>query len=286
MDVNTMTMTAYYNGEFMPRDQIRLSPDDRGFLFADGIYEVVRCYNGDFFRMRQHLERLARGLRELRISGVDAAVVGDVCVELVNRNKPTPPDLLVYVQVTRGVAPRAHPFPKGDVTPTVYATLMPYTAKGNAAEGVSVITTPDIRWARCDVKSIALLPNCLANQTARDAGATEAIFVRDGVALEGTATSFFGVFDGVVRTAPTSNYILPGITRAAVLETCETERVPVEVGPMFAHELPAADELFLVGTTVEVMPIVRLDGCPVASGQPGPVTQHLGEVFGRLTRRQ
>ncbi len=278
-----MTTIAYFNGEFLPRDEIRISPDDRGFLFADGIYEVVRCYGGRFFRMREHLERLARGLRELRIQGVEATDLGDVCAELLERNQPTPANLLVYIQVTRGTAPRAHPFPATDVAPTVYVTLMPYTPKGDAARGISVITAPDTRWARCDIKSIGLLANCLANQTAREAGATEAIFVRDGVALEGTATTFFGVFAGTIRTAPISNYILPGITRAAVLETCHELEIPVAIEPIFQHELRGADELFLAGTTVEVMPIVRVDGCPVGDGKPGSVTKRLRQAFSLKT---
>lgn len=168
----------------------------------------------------------------------------------------------------------------------MYACIRPTASdkpKGDASQGVAVITTPDTRWARCDIKSVGLLANCLANQTAREAGATEAIFVRDGVALEGTATTFFGVFDDVVRTAPTSNYILPGITRATILETCHETGIPVVIEPIFAHELRGADELFLAGTTVEVMPIVRVDGCPVGTGKPGSTTQRLAQAFSAKT---
>jgi D-alanine transaminase len=207
----------------------------------------------------------------------------DVCSTLLARNGAVTDDCLVYIQITRGAAPRTHAFPRTAVAPTVYATLMPIVPRGDPAAGIAVITTPDLRWARCDIKSVALLPNCLANQHAKDAGATEAIFVRDGVALEGTATTFFGVFNGAVRTAPANNYILPGVTREAVLELCRAAGIPAREEPIFAHELPRADELFLSGTTVEVMPIVQVDGDPVADGRPGPIARRLLEAFHATT---
>ncbi len=144
---------------------------------------------------------------------------------------------------------------------------------------MTVVTTPDIRWARCDIKSVALLPNCLASQRAREAGAQEAIFVRDGVALEGAHTSFFGVIDGIVRTAPNSNYILPGITRDTVVALCRDLDLPLAEAPIFVEELTRADELFLAGTTMEVMPVVGVDGRPVDDGCPGPIARRLLEAF-------
>ncbi len=186
---------------------------------------------------------------------------------------------MVYIQVTRGAAPRVHAFPNPPVAPTVYVVTKPFKPKGDPRTGVSIITVPDQRWTRCDIKSVALLPNCLAAQQALDAGADEAVLVRDGVVLEGTHTSFFGVFGGVVRTAPKSNYILPSITRGVALELCREHGIPAEEAPIFLSELGSAEEMFLAGTTVEIMPVVCADGRPVGDGKPGPMVQRLLELF-------
>ncbi|UCF39807.1 MAG: aminotransferase class IV [Gemmatimonadota bacterium] len=271
--------TVYLNGSYLAKGDAHLSPDDRGFLFADGIYEVIRAYGGQFYAMQPHLERMANGLHSLRIDGADVPGLARVCAELLRRNGLTQADALVYIQVTRGVAVRGHGFPDPPVPPTVYATTMPFKAKGDPAEGVAVITAPDHRWTRCDIKAVALLPNCMAFQDAQDAGAQEAVLVRDGVALEGTHTSFFAVLDGVVRTAPRSNYILPSITRQAVLDICREQDIPAAETPVLLHELWTADELFLAGTTMEIMPIVRVDGRSVGTGNPGPLARRLLEHF-------
>ena len=275
-----MSPIVYLNGSYLDKDQARISPDDRGFLFGDGIYEVARAYGGVFFALDRHLNRLAYGLAALRIQGVDAHDLEPVCHELLARNGMAKSDAIVYLQVTRGAAPRTHAFPDPHVEPTVYATVSPLKPKGDQSVGVGVITAPDVRWTRCDIKSVALLANCLAAQAAREADVPEAVLLRDGVALEGTHTSFFGVIDGVVRTAPLSNYILPSITRAVVLEICEEAGIPYREFPVLQHELWTADELFLVSTTAEVMPIVSVDGRAVASGKPGPVARRLLELFG------
>jgi D-alanine transaminase len=270
---------VYLNGEYIPKASASLSPDDRGFLFGDGIYEVVRSYGGRIFALDAHLQRMHRGLSELRIHGVDAAAFGEIARQLLSRNDLAEDDAIVYMQVTRGAAPRRHAFPTDPTPPTAYAAASPFQPRGDAAKGVGVITVPDVRWARCDIKTVNLLGNCLANQRAQEAGATEAVLVRDGVALEATASSFFGVFDGEVRTAPKSNYILPSITREVALELCREAGVPCRETPIFFHELTSADELFLAGTTVEIMPIVELDGRPVGDGRPGPVQRRLYEMF-------
>ena len=279
-----MTTIVYFNGAFLPKEHVTISPDDRGFLFADGVYDVVLSYGGRCFRKEAHLERLANGLRALRITGVDMTALSSATDELLERNGVASADTVVYIQVTRGAAPRKHAFPPGDVEPTVYATVTPFVRKGDPVKGVAVITVPDTRWARCDIKTVGLLSNCLANQEAQEAGAHEAIFVRDGVVLEGTATSFFAVFDGVVRTAPKSNYILPGITRAFVLELCARNGISAREEPIFLHELLQADEMFLVGTTTEIVPIVKLDGQAVGDGRPGSVARQLYELFLAETR--
>ncbi|HEX9581634.1 MAG TPA: aminotransferase class IV [Gemmatimonadales bacterium] len=279
-----MTPTVYFNGQYLPKDQVRISPDDRGFLFGDGIYEVVRTYESKFFALAPHLERLRYGLRETMIGDVDVAGLAAVLPELIRRNDLTRGDATVYIEVSRGSAPRAHHFPDPPVPATVYVQAGRFTPKGDPAAGITTITVPDIRWARCDIKTVQLLPNCMANQRARAAGALEALFVRDGVVLEGSHTSVFFVLDGEVRTAPKSNYILPSITREIVLELCHAHQVPARETPVFHHDLPRLAEMFLAGTTMEVMPIVRVDGAAIGSGTPGPVTQRLQTLFRQRTR--
>lgn len=274
-----MNDLVYFNGTYLPKSEVRISPDDRGFLFADGIYEVVRMYDGVAFGMQDHVDRLASGMAAIGIRGVDASVMADVCVELTRRNDLVGRDAVVYIQVTRGEAPRTHHFPDPPVPPTVYANAWAFTQTTDPAIGVAVVTAPDHRWTRCDIKSVALLPNCMAAQQAAAAGAYEAVLVRDGMALEGTRSSLFGVLRGEVRTAPESNYILPSITRAVALDLCRAEGIPVAERPMTLAEFAAADELFLAGTTTEIMPIVSVDGAPVGNGQPGPVVTRLALAF-------
>lgn len=274
-----MSKTVFFNGAYVPKDEVRISPDDRGFLFSDGIYEVVRMYGGVAFEMEGHVRRLADGLAAIGIRGVDAASMADVCDELIRRNGLETQDALVYIQVTRGVAPRAHHFPDPAVSPTVYANAWAFTPTTDASVGVEVVTAADHRWTRCDIKSVSLLANCLAAQQAAEAGAYEAVLIRDGMAIEGTRTSLFGVVNGVVRTAPESNYILPSITRAVALDLCDSNGIPVALRPMRLAEFESAEELFLAGTTTEIMPIVRVDGRPVGDGRPGPIVTRLAQLF-------
>lgn len=276
-----MSAIVYFNGRYLPQDQVRLSPEDRGFLFGDGVYEVIRSYEGRLFALEAHLERLQYGVCELAIAGVEVDRLGEVAAELIRANQLTAGDATVYLQVTRGAAPRTHFFPDPPVPPTVYAQAGRFSPKGDPATGIATITVPDIRWARCDIKTVQLLPNCLANQRARAAGAQEALFVRDGVVLEGSHSSLFFVFGDEVRTAPRTNYILPSITRAIVLELCRSAGIAARETPVFTHDVGRATEAFLAGTTVEVMPIVRIDGQVVGRGQPGPVTRRLQDLFRR-----
>jgi D-alanine transaminase len=274
-----MSDIVFFNGSYMPKDEVRISPDDRGFLLSDGIYEVVRVYRGAPFEMEAHVERLSDGLSAIRIDGARAETMADVTRELISRNGLEGGDACVYVQITRGAAPRTHHFPGGPVTPTFYATAWAFATATDPAVGVEVVTAPDHRWTRCDVKSVSLLANVLAAQAAHEAGAYEAVLVRDGVALEGTRTSLFGVLNGVVRTAPLSNYILPSITRRVALDLCREADIPVDERPLLLPEFIAADELFLAGTTTEIMPIVRVDGVAAGGGRPGPVAAELARRF-------
>jgi len=191
-----MADIVFFNGSYVGRDQVRISPDDRGFLFADGIYEVVRFYDGRPFELQAHLARMVDGLRALRIGGVNENSIADMVSELVVRNGLSESDALLYLQITRGVAPRVHHFPDQKTEPTVFASIRAYESSVDPTVGVPVITAPDHRWTRCDIKSVALLPNCMAAQEAHERGAYEAVLIRDGVALEGTRSSFFAVVDG------------------------------------------------------------------------------------------
>lgn len=279
-----MTPIVYFNGSYLEKDDVRISPDDRGFLFADGVYEVVRSYDGRLFQTEAHLNRLASGLRALRIEGIDVPGLASVFAKLLADNDLTTGGATVYLQITRGAAPRVHSFPDPPVPPTIYAEPRRFVQRANPAVGVSVITVPDTRWARCDVKTVGLTANCLANQRAREAGAIEAIFVRDSVAMEASASSLFAVIDGEVRTTSATNYILPSISRGVVLDICRAEGIPVRETPVFQQELPVAQELFLAGTTLEVMPVVKVDDWTVADGRPGPVARRIYELFSAKTR--
>jgi D-alanine transaminase len=272
-------MIVYYNGEYMPKEEVKLSPDDRGFLFADGIYEVIRAYPGHLFAVEAHLQRMRYGLRELRIKPPQLDFRA-LAVKLLQDNHLDNSEALVYFQITRGAAPRLHTFPPDTVQPTIYAyasAFHPPQEKWDS--GVKVILTPDIRWTRCDIKSISLLPNVLANQQAEENGAYEAVFVRNGLVTEGSRTNFCGVLEGQLVTHPKGPYILPGITRDVVLALCRDLSIPVREYPILEQELKKADELMLVGTTTEIMPVVQVNDWPVGNGQPGPVTRKLQQRF-------
>lgn len=278
-----MSPLAYVNGELVPLDRAVVSVEDRGFLFADGIYEVIRVYGGRPFRLEDHLRRLEASARAIELPlPVPAEEIGRLARELLARNGHA--EATIYIQVTRGPAPRNHLFPEHP-RPTLVIWSREY--RGPAPEmlerGVAAVTVPDTRWAYCAVKTVGLLPNVLARQHAHRQGAYEAIFVRGGVVTEATASNVFAVRDGVVRTFPVDN-ILPGVTRTVVLELLGRLGVPVREEGVTLEELRAADEVFLTGTTTEVCGVTRLDGRPVGDGRVGPVTRRLQEEFRRLTR--
>lgn len=273
--------TVYLNGEYIPKDEAKVSVDDRGFLLADGVYEVTCFYEGVPFYGDRHLARLRRGLEWMRIP-FDADVMDEVGRQLMARNDlEGAPTSLIYMQVTRGVAPRTHYFPKEPVTPTVYAFAKAWDrpAPERWNQGFSGQTVTDRRWGRVDIKTICLLPNVLGFQEALDAGADDAILVKDGVALEGAHQNFWAVFDGKVVTHPVTQIILPGITRGVVMELAVANGIPVEERPIHVEELPRADEVFFTGTTGEVRPVVKVDGRPVGDGKVGPVTRALSQAF-------
>lgn len=278
--------TVYLNGEFLPKEDASISPDDRGFLLSDGIYEVTPFYEGVPFGMQGHLDRLARGLDFMRID-YDSSGLAEMHRELIVRNGlEDETTSLVYLQITRGAAPRVHYFPPEPVEPTVYAFAKAWTRPDAErwGRGFSAALVPDRRWGRVDIKTISLLPNVLAFQAALDAGADDAILVREGVAIEGAHQNFWAVVDGTAVTHPRTQHILPGITRGVVLELAREGGIPVEERPIMVEELPHAEECFFTGTTGEVRPCVSIDGRPVGDGRVGPVTRALAAAFHERVR--
>ena len=276
-------MIVYLNGEYVEHAAAKVSVDDRGFLFADGVYEVARVYDGRIFLMQEHMERLRHGLNELRIRDDVVRELPAVAEQLLDTNNLRNVDATIYIEVTRGTAPRAHAFPSPEVQPTVYVLAKGFKNHPEKywQDGVAAITLPDTRWSRCDIKSIALLPNVLANQQAHEAGAFEALFVRDGVLIEGSHSNLWGVIDGEAVTYERCGYILGGITRMLVLERAHEAGVKAREAPIHMNQLDKVEELFLSGTTTEIMPIVKLDDRTIGKGRPGPVTRKLQEAFGR-----
>lgn len=269
--------TVFLNGEYLPREDACISVEDRGFLLADGVYEVTAAYDGRLVWLDRHLARLRRGLDVLRIE-VDLGPLPGVHERLLEENGlEDAPYAKVYLQVTRGPAVRTHAFPGEATEPTVFAAARRWSPPEPAEweEGFSAVTVPDRRGSRSDVKTIALVANVLAQQTAVDAGADEAILVREGVAIEGAHANLWAVRDGTVLTHPKTNHVLPGITRDVVLQLAADAGHPVEQRPVQVEELESVDELFLTGTTTEVRPVTELDGRPVGDGSPGPLTREL-----------
>jgi D-alanine transaminase len=274
--------TVYLNGDFIAKEAAKLSVDDRGFVFGDGIYEVVRVIEGRIFAWHEHEARMARGLGAVRIPFGPADVAGleAVCNRLIADNNLRSGEATIYLQVTRGTAPRTHYFPPAGTPPTVYAAASKFTPSADMRDkGIKAITFPDFRWARCDLKTVNLMGAVLARQAAHENGAYEALLIRDGMLTEGAATNAFAVIDGVVRTYPLSNYILPGVSRMYAVEAARAIGVTVLEEPVTQTEMLAAPELFIAGTTTDIAPIVSLDGKPVGNGTPGPVTRRVQKAF-------
>ncbi|MEX0843182.1 MAG: aminotransferase class IV [Gemmatimonadota bacterium] len=271
---------VHLNGEYLLRSEARISPDDRGFLFGDGLYEVSPAYRGSFLALERHMARLGRG------GGAKGVVLPDgleeLHLEVLRRNDLLEePMCIVYLQVTRGTAPRTHAFPDPAVTPTVYAWAKRFVRPPAEewARGYGAVTVPDQRWARADVKTTQLLPQVLAQQAAREAGETDALMIRDGLAVEGAHNNVFFVLDDVLVTHPASNQILPGITREIVLELAHEAGIPSVERPVPVREARRASEIFFTGTTTEVRPTVRLDGAPVGGGEVGPLARRIRDLF-------
>jgi D-alanine transaminase len=279
-----MNTLANVNGELMPLTDVKVSVLDRGFLFGDAVYEVLRVYQGRPWLEEEHFRRLARSLDAIRIHGVDLAGLRTRMHQTISAGPFG--EAIVYIQITRGAAPRSHAFP-ADAVPFELLYVQPFTDPYGEArrDGAKVIAAPDSRWDRCDIKSTNLLANVLAMQSAKEAGSLEAIYyLPDGTLTEGTHSSLFGVLDGAILTAPNSNAILPGITRGLVLRLVAASNIPVREQVLRRTQLNQVSELFLTGTTTEVLPVVRVGEQRIGTGHPGPVTRRLQEAYTQAVR--
>lgn len=271
---------AYLNGEFLRLQDAKISVLDRGFIFGDGIYEVVPVYEGRPFRMAEHLARLERSLAAIRIeSPFDQAGWHEVVQGLIDRSLT--PSCVVYLQVTRGVAKRDHGFPAERLTPTVFGMTSPFTRPSAQLreQGVSLISIPDERWLLCHIKSVSLLGNVLAKQRAADAGADEVVQFRDGMLSEGATCNIWVASGGRLLGPLKNNLVLEGIRYGLLAELAGEAGIPFEMRPISRSEVEQADELMVSSATREILPVLTLDGRPVGAGKPGPVYARLRQGY-------
>jgi len=277
--VSSENPIVYLNGEFLPLDQARVPVMDRGFLFGDGVYEVIPVYDRQPFRLADHLRRLDQSLAGIRLANPHDDAQWAELIRAVVQAAPWS-DIGVYLQVTRGPGPRDHAFP-ARVIPTVFLMPLALTAPGQSLveRGVAAITARDNRWLRCDLKTTSLLANVLLRQLSVDADCAETILMRDGWLTEGSASSVFIVKGGVILTPPETHLMLPGITYEVVLELARKHGMAHAVRPVSEAELRAADEIWITSSTKEVLAVTRLDGHPVGDGRPGPVFVRMLDAY-------
>ncbi|NOX27863.1 MAG: D-amino-acid transaminase [Gammaproteobacteria bacterium] len=270
--------TAYINGQFVPLSEVTISPLDRGFVFGDGVYEVIPVYHGVAFRLDEHLLRLNNSLSAIRLDNpYSDEKWATVLNQLIEENQAG--DQSLYIQITRGVAERDHAFPETSAA-TIFAMSKPLPASQQAP--IKAITLQDIRWQWCHIKSTALLGNLLLRQQAIDRGCQEAILLRDGVLTEGAASNVFIVKDGVILTPQKSNQILPGITRDIVVELAEENNVAIAETEISEQQLLSADEIWVTSATKEIAPVIELNGKPINSGKIGPACQVMQKLFNQF----
>lgn len=274
-----MSQTVYLNYQFLPIAQAVVPVLDRGFIFGDGVYEVIPVYSRHPFRLDEHLRRLQASLDGIRLVNPHTPVEWkSLIIELIARNESD--DQSVYLHITRGVAPRDHAFPQ-NTSPTVFMMSNPLVTSTQAQceAGVKAISAVDNRWGRCDIKAIALLPNVLMRQLAIDVGAVETVMFRDGFLTEGAASNIFAVEKGCILTPPKDHHLLPGITYDLVLELAQENALPVEIGKFSEARIRAADELWLTSSTKEIMPIIALDGQVIGDGKSGPIFRKMYALY-------
>lgn len=276
---------VYLNGEFTPAESAKVSVFDRGYVFGDGVYEVIPVYAGKVFLLQAHLQRLKNSLAAVRIENPHEDAQWQALIEeLIALNGQG--DQAIYLQVTRGAAPRDHVFPQ-NVQPGVFLMSNPLKSVDASwkQQGIQTITVEDIRWQRCDIKAIALLANCLMKQRAQDAGAQEALLINAGMLTEGSASNAFVVIEGTLMTAPKSEKILPGITRDVVIELAHEAGIPMQETFVSEMALRQADEIWITSSTKEIVPVTQLDEQPVGNGLPGPVWQKMQALFEQYKAR-
>lgn len=271
---------VYLNGQFVPRDMAMISPDDRGFLLGDSIYEVIRWYGGYFFDPGGHAARLRRSLRETRIEWDEDQKFEEIAEELILRNGLGTECAIVYFQVSRGAAPRAHAFPEPPVKPTVFGFARRQSINTLDAErGIGIRLTPDPRWNRCDIKTTALIANILPYQEAHDKGYAEVCFVRDGFVTEGAHSNIFFVRDETLYTHPENHFILSGVTRKNILSVAKANGVSTVEEAVAADMIPYMNEAFISNTTGEIVPVTRISEQVIGDGTPGDLTRRLQRLL-------
>ncbi|MDM5360145.1 D-amino-acid transaminase [Peribacillus sp. ACCC06369] len=274
-----------FNGDLKSRSEVKVDIEDRGYQFGDGVYEVIRVYNGELFAGDMHLNRLMDSAKLIQMKvPFTVAEIKARMKELITEDQLK--DGIVYMQLTRGASPRTHSFPTTEVEPVfvAYTKEIPYT--GKMKPGVKAVTTDDIRWLRCNIKSLNLLGNIMAKQQAVEAGCDEAIQHRDGTVTEGSSSNVSIVVDGLIKTHPATNLILNGITRQVMLKLCTDHGIPYVEEAFTVEDMMAADEVLYTSTSVEVTPIIIIDGQSIAAGEPGPITQRLQKLFSEEIEKQ
>jgi D-alanine transaminase len=271
---------AYFNGNYMQKNEVKISPDDRGFLFAEGIYEVIRWYEGFFYDIEGHVARMQRSLREILIQWPEENSFPVIARELIRLNNLEKSSALIYLQVTRGSAERTHSFPSPPVAPTVYAFAKAFIPENAGKEsGIGVMLKEDIRWSRCDIKSVALLPNTLSFQEALDRGFFECAFVRNGIITECSHSNIFFVLNGILFTHPESVHILSGITRKNIIFVARKVGIQVKEEAVSENMLGKVQEIFITNTSGEITPVINVGDTVIGGGIPGPVTRIIRERF-------
>jgi D-alanine transaminase len=274
-----MSEIVYLNGQYTPLEDARIPVLDRGFIFGDGVYEVIPVYSRHPFRLAEHLVRFKRSHDAIRLAyPMSDAAWMRLVHDLIERNAGD--DQSIYLQVTRGVAKRDHAFPK-DVTPTIFgmSSLLSTPAEALVRDGISAVTTIDYRWLKCDIKSTSLLANCMLRQFAADAGATEVVMFRDGELTEGSSSNVFVVKHGTILAPPKNNLVLPGITYDVVLELAAAHGLPHEIRSISENEVRSADEVWVTSSTKEVLAVTTMDARAVGNGKPGDVFKHMHRLY-------
>lgn len=280
-------MIIHLNGKYIDSSQAMISVNDRGFLFGDGLYEMILSYNGNPFRMKRHLARLKHGCEFIRLNLTNVDFIEDICLQLLEKNNLNSRIASIYIQLTRGVHKRMHRFPPAETPSTIYICASEFSPdREHQQKGIATISVQDKRWGRCDIKTIDLLPNVIEHQKAIETGAHEAIFFKDGVILEGTHSNVFAVINDMVVTHPLSEKILAGINRKAVLEICEKRKIRTLEKPILLNGLENLEEAFITSTTLEIMPVTKIDNMVVGNGRAGKITKLLQKEFSLMVEHE